>query len=94
VPGTGVFARQQLQVSEFDLRDAVDGVAGLTAVDGATVITERYEVNRLWCQNRAPRPGRIFQTLVATPVARNRIACRYHAGSLGPDRLEASRLGH
>jgi Probable sensor domain DACNV len=26
------------------LRDAVDGVAGLTAVDGATVLTDRYEV--------------------------------------------------
>ena len=26
------------------MRHALDGVAGLTAVDGATVITDRYEV--------------------------------------------------
>ena len=43
---------------EADLSDAVEMIAGLTAVDGATVITDQYELMAFGAKI-APRQGRL-----------------------------------
>jgi hypothetical protein len=54
---------------EADLSDAVEVVAGLTAVDGATVITDQYEVIAFGAKI-APRDGhlRVERVTVTEPV--------------------------
>jgi hypothetical protein len=51
------------------LRRAVDGIAGLTAVDGATVITDRYELLAFGAKI-VHRPGspQVSQVIVTEPV--------------------------
>ncbi len=65
------------------LRHAVDGVAGLTAVDGATVITDRYEVLAFGAKIvRRDGSLRVTEVLLTEPVEGDR-----------PDVVEPGQLG-
>jgi hypothetical protein len=51
------------------LRSAVDGVAGLTAVDGATVITDRYEVLAFGVKTvRRRGSAQVVDVIVTEPI--------------------------
>jgi hypothetical protein len=65
------------------VRHAVDAVAGLTAVDGATVITDRYEVLAFGAKiTRLDGSSRVSEVIVTEPVE----------GSM-PEVVEPSQLG-
>ena len=64
---------------EAALRSAVDTVAGLTAVDGATVITDRYEVLAFGAKiKRAAGMEAVEQMMLTEPIIGN------HAGVVHP----------
>jgi hypothetical protein len=51
------------------VRRAVDGVAGLTAVDGATVITDRYEVLAFGAKIvRRPGSSQVTEVIMTEPI--------------------------
>jgi hypothetical protein len=51
------------------LRNAVDGIAGLTAVDGATVLTDRYELLAFGAKIvRRPRWPQVDRLIVTEPI--------------------------
>ncbi len=57
---------------EAALRNAVDAVAGLTAVDGATVITDRYEVVAFGAKiKRAAGKQSVEQMVLTEPIIGN-----------------------
>ena len=64
-------------------RRAVDGVGGLTAVDGATVITERYELLAFGAKI-VRRPGwtQVSRVMVTEPIA-----------GTSPETVEPAQLG-
>ena len=65
------------------LRHAVDGVAGLTAVDGATIITDRYEVLAFGAKIvRRDGSSRVTEVILTEPVEGDR-----------PDVVEPGQLG-
>jgi hypothetical protein len=60
-------------VWEASVRRAVDSVAGLTAVDGATVINDQYEVLAFGAKiGRAPGREPVEQMVVTEPIVGNR----------------------
>lgn len=53
----------------FDLGEAVDGIAGLTAVDGATILTKDYELLAFGAKiERARHAERVGNVVVTEPV--------------------------
>jgi hypothetical protein len=68
------------------LSDAVEAVAGLTAVDGATIITDHYELLAFGAKiARRTKSPQVEQVTVTEPIAGG-IATIVHPGSLGGTR--------
>lgn len=77
------------------LRRSVDGVAGLTAVDGATVITRGYEVLAFGAKIGRPE-GRapVEQVMVTEPVVGNEATVVHPAQTGGTRHLSAAQFVH
>lgn len=78
-----------------DLRQAVDAVAGLTAVDGATVISDQYDVLAFGAKVRRRRGSPpVEEVLVTEPVAGS-LSTRLTPAQLGGTRhLSAAQFVH
>ncbi len=78
-----------------DLRQAIDGVAGLTAVDGATLISMEYELLAFGAKiERAPGASPAREVLVMEPVV-GHIPIVEDAAELGGTRhLSAAQFAH
>jgi hypothetical protein len=78
-----------------DLRRAVDGIAGLTAVDGATVITQRYEVLGFGVKIiRRRGSAQITQVILTEPVEGSRPEVVEPAQLGGTRHLSAAQFVH
>ena len=92
--------RQELNETNENLLDAavrraVDTVAGLTAVDGATVINDQYEVLAFGAKIRRPEGSAPVEQMVATePVAGDRPALIHPAQNGGTRHLSAAQFVH
>jgi hypothetical protein len=77
------------------LRRAVDGVAGLTAVDGATIITDQYEVVAFGAKILR-RPGwKQVERVVVTEPVEGAVPIAVEPGHLGGTRhLSAAQFAH
>ena len=77
------------------VRRAVDTVAGLTAVDGATVINDQYEVLAFGAKIRRPEGSAPVEQMVATePVVGDRPALIHPAQNGGTRHLSAAQFVH
>ena len=77
------------------VRKAVDTVAGLTAVDGATVINDRYEVLAFGAKiRRAEGSSPVEQMVVTEPIAGNRAVAIHPAQNGGTRHLSAAQFVH
>jgi hypothetical protein len=76
-------------------RRAVDGIAGLTAVDGATILTERYELLAFGAKIvRRPKSSTVDRVLLTEPVI-GAEAQIVEPGQLGGTRhLSAAQFAH
>jgi hypothetical protein len=74
---------------------AIDALAGLTAVDGATVITARYELIAFGAKITRRRGGAAVEQIIVTEPVEGRTAERMHPGRLGGTRhLAAAQFVH
>ena len=74
---------------------AIDAIAGLTAVDGATVVTSRYEVLAFGAKIARRRGAPIVEHIIVTEPIEGGIAERMHPGQLGGTRhLSAAQFVH
>lgn len=80
---------------ESSVRKAVDTVAGLTAVDGATVITEQYEVLAFGAKIRRP-PGSapVDQMVLTEPIIGNQAVVVPPVQHGGTRHLSAAQFVH
>ena len=69
-----------------EMARVVDTLAGLTAVDGATVITDRYEVLAFGAKIGRREGGRQVEQIVLTEPVEGSTAERIHPGQLGGTR--------
>jgi hypothetical protein len=77
------------------VRRAVDTVAGLTAVDGATVINDEYEVLAFGAKIRRPEGSSQVEQMVATePVAGDQPIVIHPAQNGGTRHLSAAQFVH
>jgi hypothetical protein len=96
----GDLMRQQIDEANENLlvaavRKAVDTVAGLTAVDGATVINDRYEVLAFGAKIRRPEGSVPVEQMVATePIAGDRPVVVHPAQGGGTRHLSAAQFIH
>ena len=75
------------------VRKAVDTVAGLTAVDGATVITDQYEVLAFGAKIRRARGSApIEQTIITEPVVGDEAVIVHPAQNGGTRHLSAAQF--
>jgi hypothetical protein len=84
-------------VSEWKdaFRDAIEAIAGLTAVDGATIITDRYDLVAFGAKILRRRGSPIVETLVATEPIVGSVAETVHPTRLGGTRhLSAAQFVH
>src|SRR6185436_16718017 len=80
---------------EAALRNAVDAVAGLTAVDGATVISSTYEVLAFGVKIvRAPGRAPVEQTMLTEPVVGNQPDVVHPVQHGGTRHLSAAQFIH
>lgn len=77
------------------LQRVIDGIAGLTAVDGATIITDRYELLAFGAKIvRRPGGGRVSRVVVTEPIEGTE-AVTVDPGQLGGTRhLSAAQFAH
>jgi hypothetical protein len=74
---------------------AIDALAGLTAVDGATVITDRYELHAFGAKIGRRDGGAPVEEIVVTEPIVGGTALRMHPGQLGGTRhLAAAQFVH
>src|SRR5262245_24109755 len=74
---------------------AIDALAGLTAVDGATVITDRYELHAFGAKIGRRDGGAPVEEIVVTEPIVGGTAVRMHPGQLGGTRhLAAAQFVH
>jgi len=74
---------------------AIDALAGLTAVDGATVITDRYELHAFGAKIGRRDGGAPVEEIVVTEPIVGGNAMRMHPGQLGGTRhLAAAQFVH
>jgi len=74
---------------------AIDALAGLTAVDGATVITDRYELLAFGAKITRRRGGAGVEQIIVTEPIEGGTAERMHPGQLGGTRhLAAAQFVH
>jgi hypothetical protein len=77
------------------LRQAVDGVAGLTAVDGATIISDRYELLAFGAKIGRPEGNiPVEQILVTEPVIGGEALIIHPANNGGTRHLSAAQFVH
>jgi hypothetical protein len=80
---------------EAAVRRAVDTVAGLTAVDGATVISDQYEVLAFGVKIRRPEWSAPVEQMVATePIVGDRAVVIHPAQNGGTRHLSAAQFVH
>jgi len=78
---------------EAALRSAVDAVAGLTAVDGATVISSSYEVLAFGAKIvRAPQREPVEQMMLTEPIIGNRAEVAHPVQHGGTRHLSATQF--
>lgn len=78
-----------------DISRAIDSLAGLTAVDGATVITDRYELHAFGAKIGRRDGGAPVEEIVVTEPIVGGAAERMHPGQLGGTRhLAAAQFVH
>jgi hypothetical protein len=77
------------------LRRAVDGIAGLTAVDGATIINQRYELLAFGAKIvRRVRYPQVSEVVVSEPIE-GRVSAVTEPGQMGGTRhLSAAQFAH
>ena len=74
---------------------AIDALAGLTAVDGATVVTDRYELQAFGAKIGRLDGGAAVDEVVVTEPIVGAVAERMHPGQLGGTRhLAAAQFVH
>jgi hypothetical protein len=77
------------------VRKAVDTVAGLTAVDGATVINDQYEVLAFGAKIRRPEGSAPVEQIVATePIVGDRAIVVHPVQNGGTRHLSAAQFVH
>jgi len=77
------------------VRKAVDTVAGLTAVDGATIVNESYEVLGFGAKIRRPEGRPAVEKMVATePIVDNEAIVIHPVQSGGTRHLSAAQFVH
>ena len=77
------------------VRKAVDTVAGLTAVDGATIVNESYEVLGFGGKIRRPEGSPPVERMVATePIVDNEAIVVHPAQNGGTRHLSAAQFVH
>jgi hypothetical protein len=77
------------------LRRAVDGIGGLTAVDGATIITERYELLAFGAKIvRRPGWAQVSGVMVTEPIAGTSAEIVEPAQLGGTRHLSAAQFAH
>jgi hypothetical protein len=77
------------------LADAVDAVAGLTAVDGATVMSDRYELLAFAVKIARHYDGARVDEVMLTEPIEGALASRTHPSQLGGTRhLSAAQFVH
>ena len=77
------------------MRRAVDGIGGLTAVDGATVITERYELLAFGAKIvRRPGWAQVSRVMVTEPIAGTSAETVEPAQLGGTRHLSAAQFAH
>jgi hypothetical protein len=88
-------AEQKRRQWQEELTHAVEAVAGLTAVDGATVMNDRYEVLAFAVKiARHEERGRVQEVMVTEPVE-GIPAARMHPARIGGTRhLSAAQFVH
>jgi hypothetical protein len=80
---------------EDDLRHAVDGIAGLTAVDGATILTDRYELLAFGAKIVRRRGSNQLDRLIVTEPIEGTSATLAEPVELGGTRhLSAAQFVH
>jgi hypothetical protein len=74
---------------------AIDAIAGLTAVDGATVVTSRYELLAFGAKIVRRRAAPVVEQIIVTEPIEGGTAQRMHPGQLGGTRhLSAAQFIH
>ena len=77
------------------MRRAVDGIGGLTAVDGATIITERYELLAFGAKIvRRPGWAQVNRVIVTEPIAGTSAETVEPAQLGGTRHLSAAQFAH
>jgi hypothetical protein len=77
------------------LRRAVDAVAGLTAVDGATIVNDRYELLAFGAKIlRRPGSAQVTRVIVTEPIEDSDADPVEPAQLGGPRHLSAAQFGH
>lgn len=77
------------------LRQAVEGIAGLTAVDGATIITDQYELLAFGAKIRRPEGSApIEQIIITEPVVGSKAVVIHPAQNGGTRHLSAAQFVH
>jgi hypothetical protein len=77
------------------LRQAVDGVAGLTAVDGATVISDQYELLAFGAKIGRPEAcAPVEQMVITEPIVGSRAIVVHPAQNGGTRHLSAAQFVH
>jgi hypothetical protein len=74
---------------------AIDALAGLTAVDGATLVTDRYDLLAFGAKITRLRGSSTVEHVVVTEPVEGSIMARMHPGQLGGTRhLSAAQFVH
>src|ERR1017187_8569987 len=77
------------------LRRVVEGIAGLTAVDGATVITDRYELLAFGAKILRRAHWKPVNSVIVTEPIEGTVAAMAEPGQLGGTRhLSAAQFAH
>ena len=77
------------------LRRAVDGIAGLTAVDGATIITDQYELLAFGAKIvRRPGRGQVDRVIVTEPIEGSAAEIAEPVQIGGTRHLSAAQFAH
>jgi hypothetical protein len=77
------------------MRDAIDGVAGLTAVDGATIINDNYEVLAFGAKIiRRPGCAQVDKVMLTEPIAGSAAVIEEPALIGGTRHLSAAQFVH
>jgi hypothetical protein len=86
---------QDLSSWKDAFRDAIDAIAGLTAVDGATIINDRYDLMAFGAKILRRRGSPVVEQVVMTEPIVGRLAETVHPTRLGGTRhLSAAQFVH